>query len=62
MNTRERLLKWRELYETDQPAARLFEEQNRQDERFTSLIEFHHELMDGFKRRLQWHIDQRKKK
>ena len=53
MDTRERLLKYRSLLETNPDAAATFLEENGHDERFASLVQLGTTFLDGFRARLE---------
>lgn len=48
MDTRNRLVEYQRLLETNPEEAARFLEENRQDERFASLVRLGTDFMDGF--------------
>jgi len=52
MTTRDRLVKYRELHKTNPEAAEKFLEENKNDERFVSLVQLRGAFFSGFQKRL----------
>lgn len=53
MDTRERLLKYRDLYRTNSGEAKKFLDENGHDERFVSLVRLGASFLEGFRDRLE---------